>query len=394
MGVEGSGAFEFVGFADGRLLQNRWMKNNSVPIVLKNDPAVGFYACVEESVADELQAHLVEVGTRIGLDSKRGVHLAEPGKRLFAFGKQHPVYIQNAIIEFGIPAEIDPGVVLAEDTYQPPVDRLLRLSRPGSSVKERHYEAFGREHVPELIRMATDETLLSGPSESNIVWAPIHAWWVLGKLRAEEAIGPLIGLLHRVDTEDDDWVGEDLPEVLAEIGPAALSPLVEYLTDSAYGEWARVAAARALGLIGEAYPETRGECVAKLVAQLAQFAVQSETLNAFLVTPLMDLMAVEAAPIMERAFACGCVDETVQGDWDDVQVELGLKNRRERPRKPNQLTFLSDRIFGRLSGEKDLEFSEDDPKPRPQSLIAPPKVGRNDSCPCGSGTKFKKCCGK
>ena len=23
-----------------------------------------------------------------------------------------------------------------------------------------------------------------------------------------------------------------------------------------------------------------------------------------------------------------------------------------------------------------------------------PKVGRNDACPCGSGKKFKKCCGK
>lgn len=23
-----------------------------------------------------------------------------------------------------------------------------------------------------------------------------------------------------------------------------------------------------------------------------------------------------------------------------------------------------------------------------------PKVGRNDDCPCGSGKKYKKCCGK
>lgn len=23
-----------------------------------------------------------------------------------------------------------------------------------------------------------------------------------------------------------------------------------------------------------------------------------------------------------------------------------------------------------------------------------PKVGRNDMCPCGSGKKFKKCCGR
>jgi uncharacterized protein YecA (UPF0149 family) len=25
--------------------------------------------------------------------------------------------------------------------------------------------------------------------------------------------------------------------------------------------------------------------------------------------------------------------------------------------------------------------------------IAPLKVGRNDPCPCGSGKKYKKCCG-
>ena len=23
-----------------------------------------------------------------------------------------------------------------------------------------------------------------------------------------------------------------------------------------------------------------------------------------------------------------------------------------------------------------------------------PKIGRNESCPCGSGKKYKKCCGK
>jgi len=25
---------------------------------------------------------------------------------------------------------------------------------------------------------------------------------------------------------------------------------------------------------------------------------------------------------------------------------------------------------------------------------SPPKTGRNDPCPCGSGLKFKKCCGR
>lgn len=31
--------------------------------------------------------------------------------------------------------------------------------------------------------------------------------------------------------------------------------------------------------------------------------------------------------------------------------------------------------------------------PKPQQRVVENKVGRNDPCPCGSGKKFKKCCG-
>ena len=30
---------------------------------------------------------------------------------------------------------------------------------------------------------------------------------------------------------------------------------------------------------------------------------------------------------------------------------------------------------------------------RPEPIKAAGRVGRNDPCPCGSGKKFKKCCG-
>ena len=33
-------------------------------------------------------------------------------------------------------------------------------------------------------------------------------------------------------------------------------------------------------------------------------------------------------------------------------------------------------------------------RPRPQPIVAGPKIGRNDPCPCGSGKKFKACHGK
>ncbi|WP_419486513.1 SEC-C metal-binding domain-containing protein, partial [Hominenteromicrobium sp.] len=28
------------------------------------------------------------------------------------------------------------------------------------------------------------------------------------------------------------------------------------------------------------------------------------------------------------------------------------------------------------------------------TIVKGPKVGRNDPCPCGSGKKYKKCCGR
>jgi tetratricopeptide (TPR) repeat protein len=42
----------------------------------------------------------------------------------------------------------------------------------------------------------------------------------------------------------------------------------------------------------------------------------------------------------------------------------------------------------RLLGKGEL------PALHPSALVSPKKIGRNDSCPCGSGKKFKKCCGR
>jgi preprotein translocase subunit SecA len=32
--------------------------------------------------------------------------------------------------------------------------------------------------------------------------------------------------------------------------------------------------------------------------------------------------------------------------------------------------------------------------PQPQRKAVPSNIGRNDPCPCGSGKKFKQCCGR
>jgi hypothetical protein len=40
-------------------------------------------------------------------------------------------------------------------------------------------------------------------------------------------------------------------------------------------------------------------------------------------------------------------------------------------------------------------FTEPEDITLPETYVRPtPKVGRNDPCPCGSGKKYKKCCGQ
>ncbi|HWI55953.1 MAG TPA: DUF1186 domain-containing protein [Bacillota bacterium] len=234
-----------------------------------------------------------------------------------------------------------------ENSYHPPADQLLALGKP-EGTQDYLALGIGADQVPELVRMVTDEALNNGPGDSLLVWAPVHAWRALAQLRAEAAIQPLLSQLRRIDESDDDWVNEDVPRALGKIGPAAIAPVADYLANAAHGTWARVAAVISLQRIAETYPESRAECVARLIAQLERFEENSDSLNAFLVWALVDLKAVEAAPLIEKAFAAAQVDETVGGDWEDAQIELGLKSAREHPRKPNQLPEWGDQFRAAL----------------------------------------------
>lgn len=165
----------------------------------------------------------------------------------------------------------------------------------------------------------------TGPGQIALeVWAYIHAWRALGQLRAEAAIEPLLSLLRFVDEIGDDWVAEELPVVYSMIGPVAIPTLIAYLADASHGLWARAAACAALTKIGQKHPEARDDCVAVLTRQLERFPEQDPTLNADLIVGLVELNAVESAPVMERSFAADAVDLMMMGDWEDVQVELGL----------------------------------------------------------------------
>jgi hypothetical protein len=220
--------------------------------------------------------------------------------------------------------------------YPAPVNQLLTLGRPkGSGGEWPNYLALGlsAEHVPDLIRLATDLALNREDTARPDAWAPVHAWRALGQLRAEAAVQPLLELLYALNEDHNDWAREELPEVLAWIGPAALPALAAFLADDTRGLYPRAAIAEGLPMMVGQHRETRDQCVGILARLLEQAEQNDPSLNGFIVAALLDLEAAEAAPVMERAFAANAVDESIAGGWPEVAWELGVSDTPPAPRR-------------------------------------------------------------
>lgn len=278
--------------------------------------------------------------------------------------------VRSLLLEKGHEVHPAKGVERVPCPYGERLRPLLRRGSYFEGTKPPTVAELGlaAEDGAELLRMAVDPEF-DVSWNTDAVWAPAWAWFLIGELKPPGAETVLVGLLDRLDRAEGDEAGSViLPKVFGRIGPEVAPALVAVLRDESRQTGSRWAAADGLKEIALARPQTRAEMVAILTAQLDEQAVRDETINAAIICDLIDLEAVESAAVIERAFLARRVDETIPGDWDEVQVALGLK-------EPSRLgSGLGP--YGTQPVRRET-----------------PKVGRNDPCSCGSGKKFKKCCG-
>jgi hypothetical protein len=74
---------------------------------------------------------------------------------------------------------------------------------------------------------------------------------------------------------------------------------------------------------------------------LGSYAQQDPTINAWLIDLLTEWHAVETAPLIEQVFSANVVDEAVHGDWENIQIALGLKAVSDTPKRSNWLFDLN-----------------------------------------------------
>jgi hypothetical protein len=298
---------------------------------------------------------------------------------------------------------IDLSQIPPPQQYDPPVSQLLTVGEARRQAQWPDYPAtYGLtlDHVPDLLRMVEDDGLSWADSDSDEVWAPVHAWRALGQLGAETVIADFVATFKAIDDEESGWRQDEYPMVMALIGPAAIPALQAYMAYEKNALWSSSAAGKALVKIAEAHPQSRADCVAALRDQLSRHEKQDSSFNAFLVSNLTDLRAVEAASVMEAAFTAGSVELSVQGDWEEVQIELGLLRERLTPKPeygwvPEEMIPLAQALReSPLAQMLANARVQPEPPPRVQPQSSGKKVGRNEPCPCGSGLKYKKCHGK
>ncbi len=84
--------------------------------------------------------------------------------------------------------------------------------------------------------------------------------------------------------------------------------------------------------------------------------------------------------------------------FEELSYQLRLQIARQLFRfemiavDPQQLQ----KLLGQMQMEKDrslVEEMEGGTPTSPEPASSDPRIGRNDHCPCGSGKKYKKCCG-
>jgi hypothetical protein len=209
----------------------------------------------------------------------------------------------------------------AQGPYPAPLDELVRLGEAEDTDERRDELPITQEHVADLVRMARDRAFFTADPDTPAAWAAHHALAALIKLDASAVVPDLMPLFDL----DDDWLPNSLADLFAAIGTPALPALQEYLNDQSRWTWGHAFVCDVLRRIAAEHEEVRATVVATLSAVLEQAERYHEQSVTGAMSNLVELQAVEALPLIRRAFEIGKIDESMLGPWGTVLEQLGIE---------------------------------------------------------------------
>jgi len=244
--------------------------------------------------------------------------------------------------------------------------------------------------------------------------AHLYAMFLLAQFRETRAY-PLVVRFASLpgdllDSLCGDFITEDLGQILASVCGGELAGIQSLIENEGTDEWVRGAALSSLVTLVAAGQKNRDEIVSYFAGLFRGKLVRKWShVWDTLVSYSSDLYPAELLDDIDHAYTEGLVDPGYIG-FDDVKRDLAMG-------KDRILARLADNPHRRLVEDTAAEmgwwacfreYSQNRGKNTAQAGAranlnpaagssqigkATPKTGRNEPCPCGSGKKYKKCCG-
>jgi hypothetical protein len=292
---------------------------------------------------------------------------------------------------------------------------IARLNRHrGSFPADLVAEAIARreETVPVLLQILEDivqnpEPWLADESRMD----HIYALYLLALFRETRAYHLVLQIFSRPGEFSFDLAGDvvtqDLGRILPSICGGDLSGMVALIENEQANEYVRAVAMDGIAALVTIGQKTREEVMAYFLQLFQRLKRTPGSQWDGLANVCADLWPQEAMKDLLRAYDDGLIDPH-HICWEDVEDALAWGKEAAMKHALYRDPLISDlpKDMGwmqcfRSAGKADEPdkqymdmldlFSVDDsivPVRRPA-----PKIGRNELCPCGSGKKFKKCCG-
>jgi hypothetical protein len=299
---------------------------------------------------------------------------------------------------------LTPGQILAGLSIERDTQPLL-----GFAAAERHR---GQMVEPFLraVERGIDDPASTSPGDAILF---SYGLAFLGKWRELRAYPLVIRWLSLPEEEAYDIGGDTVTEwgsrLLASVCDGNLEPIKQLILNREADEFCRGAAVDSLAVLA-AWDERPVEEVADYFLWLAREGLEREASHVWdsLAGACADIEAIPVFGELRRAFDEGLIDpgfigpdelDDVEasprggqiarfrqnhGPFTDVARETRWWNSFDRARKAQRSISDSDLFVDAVPSD----FHESQP------YVAPPKTGRNEPCPCGSGKKYKKCCGQ
>ncbi len=245
----------------------------------------------------------------------------------------------------------------------------------------------------------------------------IHSSFLLAELEAHKSLDKVLQTLTQNEFYTEvfyvNHLQENLWQVIFKLGKNQTHKLAEFLKTPGLTTDNKMPVVAALQQMALHYPDRQNEMIG-IYTDLLSFmnessleddVVDSDLIAAFAVNLLM-LGDKSFYPILKQLYdkkwlpeyLVGSYEEFINESYDDsVFYKKEVTTIKEYYQAMLDLEW---EIFQEMSDElSDDEFDDDDDlddgywtKDYTSPIVKPPKVGRNDPCPCGSGKKYKKCC--